>query len=231
MASRFGPQIIPRGGSGNATVPPDAPIQPPQAFVDCNTQLFQFGNANFSTIPVSRFDGTLAGNFVQFEVLLGGDPNFVVNNAGSSLPVGDINGTLSTIAGLIGIVGPGSIDLSGGTNAAPTQTQMNVSGAGTSAINGSYTQRGTASGKPFFNLVGQPDSNMAYCIVWTGTKWVILDSLGLVNYSSTDDTTLPSLATFSIDSGEIGVAPAPTLTSTNADQATLIADGWTVTTN
>lgn len=105
---------------GNATVPSDAPIQPPQAFVDCNTQLFQFGNANFSTIPVSRFDGTLAGNFVQFEVLLGGDPNFVVNNAGSSLPVGDINGILSAIAGLIGIVGPGSIDLSGGTNAAPT---------------------------------------------------------------------------------------------------------------
>lgn len=76
----------PRGGSGNATVPGNAPIQPPQAFVDNMLLVFQRGGFDFS---------------------------------GSSLNQASVDSIISTLASVSS--NPALyLDLSGGTNAAPT---------------------------------------------------------------------------------------------------------------
>lgn len=94
-------------------------------------------------------------------------------------------------------------------------SSMIVSGAGTSAANGTYTYRDQGNGKAHYNLTGQPTSLDFFTIVWIGTAWIITDGDGNSFYSSADDTEFPWQATFTIDGGigDIGDPPAPVVTA------------------
>ncbi len=60
-----------------------------------------------------------------------------------------------------------------------------------------YTQRGTAHGKPYYNMLGEADSATLSVIRWvTAAGWKVYDSGGIEIDSSTDDTATPDLATF-----------------------------------
>jgi len=48
-----------------------------------------------------------------------------------------------------------------------------VAGAGSAAANGTYTERGTFMGKPYYNLVGEADDTGQLCIRWND-EWEIL---------------------------------------------------------
>lgn len=90
--------------------------------------------------------------------------------------------------------------------AAPDSSAV-VSGAGTAEVNGTYTPRGTNSGKPYYNLVGQPDNLIVASIAWQGA-WVIWGLMGDGWYFSTDDTAFPWEAIFLEDNGD---SPAPSV--------------------
>lgn len=106
-----------------------------------------------------------------------------------------------------------SIMISTPPDAAPSNAV--VIGAGTAAVNGTYTYRGESEGKPYYNLEGQPDSVTASALVWQaagpeGAAWYITnDSEGVV-YDSLDDTAFPwEVVTWSDFSGDL---PVPTVT-------------------
>jgi hypothetical protein len=95
-----------------------------------------------------------------------------------------------------------------------TYNAVIVSGAGSSEANGTYTERGEAAGKPYYNLVGEADSTSEYAIFWDGDRWRILDFQGDSYYESNEDVEFPWLVvTWSI--ADIGELPPPTLTPTN----------------
>lgn len=228
------------GAGGNATVPPDAPIQPPQAFVD-NVTKFQ-PNFNLNTgnvVDISNQGITFietADNGLVFKWAYSvgnsmGTPN--LNASGNALTLAVVDALLASFVANIGTFGgsgPGILDLSGGTNAAPTQDTAVVSGSGTPEADGTYTDRGASGGKRFYTLVGQANNNSNFCIVWSGSaRWEIWGATDLL-YTSTDDTQFPWQATFVSGVGT-GVDPAPTASSTNSSQAALITAGWTITTN
>ena len=71
-------------------------------------------------------------------------------------------------------------------------TDMIVSGAGTTAVNGTYVESGTANGKPYYTFG-------SYNLTWVNSQWRIRIS-SLVRYLSTDDVATPDLATFTITS-------------------------------
>lgn len=85
-----------------------------------------------------------------------------------------------------------------------------VAGAGTGAANGTYTERGTSAGYPFYNLVGQPDDPDAYATARNiAGSWAILDSNSYTLYgSNTTTATSPWLTTYS---AAVGSPPAPTV--------------------
>jgi len=86
-----------------------------------------------------------------------------------------------------------------------------VSGAGTIAANGIYTARGTQSGKPYYNLLGQPNDPGAYSIVYTGSVWSITgEPIGGLSYYVSPATVadFPWLVTFAEQDGD---SPAPTV--------------------
>lgn len=95
----------------------------------------------------------------------------------------------------------------------PSNPSAVVSGAGSTAANGTYTPRGTQDGKPYYNLVGQPDSLNNFVISWVSTTtWQMTDFNGNPIYFSNDDVAFPWLATWETDEGQGGVPPAPTVT-------------------
>lgn len=129
MASRSGPQIIPRGGSGNATVPPDAPIQPPQSFVDyyplvvaaISSDNLDLSNKGITYILGGKSGATSSSfGIVQWTVNEAdtiGNP--VITLSGNALA--SVNEILSSlVADPVALAADGTLDLSGGTNAAPT---------------------------------------------------------------------------------------------------------------
>lgn len=87
-----------------------------------------------------------------------------------------------------------------------------VSGAGSSAVNGTYTERGTYSGKAYYNLVGQPDNVEQYAISWVSDGWWLIHGPVLNDelYISFDDVATPDLAIFDVNLGD---SPAPTVTA------------------
>lgn len=108
---------------GNATVPSDAPIQPPQAFVDNALALKSFDGLTLSNKGITYFSGTLlydgsigyypvADSFGSRDVLLDGN----------ALSAASVNSILAAAALYESDYAPGdgALDLSGGTNAAPT---------------------------------------------------------------------------------------------------------------
>jgi len=87
-----------------------------------------------------------------------------------------------------------------------------VSGAGTAEANGTYTVRGTINGKPYYNIIGSPDSEFSFSIVWGEERWTIFDEFDAF-YESFEDTDFPWESTPWVKSNADD--PAPTLTPTN----------------
>ena len=85
---------------------------------------------------------------------------------------------------------------------------MIVSGAGTTAVNGTYVEIGTYNGKPTY-YKGEESS-----IYWTGSSWFIWDSLNYDEkaYVSNDNVATPDLCTTWTATG-IGALPVPTVTA------------------
>lgn len=81
-----------------------------------------------------------------------------------------------------------------------------VSGAGTSAVNGTYLVDGTFNGKTRYTLVGGVTG--ANSIAWYGTTWQIVSTTG--QYTSFNDVAYPWLVTSWLTSG--GSNPVPTVT-------------------
>ena len=84
---------------------------------------------------------------------------------------------------------------------------VTVSGAGTSEANGTYTYEGEEYGKPYYSLGSQ-------IIVWIDFAGYKLWNLNGW-YQSTDDVATPDLVT-TWNVVNDGIAPVPTVTSTNA---------------
>jgi hypothetical protein len=107
-------------------------------------------------------------------------------------------------------------DLVQSSTARPTlqiTTPVIVSGAGTSAANGTYTYRGQAFGRAYYNLVGQLDDPTSAAMVWNGdAAWNIYDIGGanVLYQSSNGDVAFPWLAVFAPFDGS---SPAPTVTA------------------
>lgn len=113
------------GGGGNATVPNDAPIQPAQAFVDAfggeiSSGLFaKAGRYIFSNSGIESLNADeIFAAFLNGEVI----DDLIVLLDGNALDTQSIDGVLSVLgAGQAANGGaPGYLDLSGGTNAAPS---------------------------------------------------------------------------------------------------------------
>lgn len=130
IGSKFG------GVSGNAIVPLDAPIQPPQAFVDAMSG-FCNGAAGFdaSNLGIAHLSSNAVSTFTQYWVILDAWYNTFVsqqnppalNLSGNALDQATVDLVLdhlnvfvaySTAGG--GPAVPVTVDLSGGTNADPT---------------------------------------------------------------------------------------------------------------
>jgi hypothetical protein len=88
-------------------------------------------------------------------------------------------------------------------------SDVRVENAGSFEQNGVYTKRGFHNGKPYYNLVGKPDSLTEYGIAWYldgGGYWDM--TLEESWYFSGDDTEYPWQAQFEVSNGE---DPAPTV--------------------
>lgn len=94
---------------------------------------------------------------------------------------------------------------------APSSATAVVAGAGTSAANGVYTYRGFTSGKPYYNLVGQPDDSGKSAITENNNPGHnIYSSQGATLYEATDDVAFPwQSSEWFADSG---AEPPPTVT-------------------
>jgi hypothetical protein len=93
-----------------------------------------------------------------------------------------------------------------GETAAPSSVL--VSGAGSEIVNGVYTERGTQSGKPYYNLVGEPNDLFIFSIFWSGV-WAIYEADD-IGYVSEEDVEFPwQVTSWSVANLE---APAPTIT-------------------
>lgn len=88
-----------------------------------------------------------------------------------------------------------------------------VAGAGTAAVNGTYTPRGVHDGKPYYNLEGLPDDPTLGAITWYdgAVGWFIFDNLAGDNtYYSNEAVDFPwEVTTWSLSDG---IEPAPTVT-------------------
>lgn len=98
-----------------------------------------------------------------------------------------------------------------------------VSGAGSSAADGTYTHRGEEDGKPYYTLVGVPDNNTGeLSIFWNGSVWGISNQFVEFYYESGEDVEFPWLVeTWQIS--DIGEGSAPTVTEI-PPQSPTIAD-------
>ena len=124
----------------------------------------------------------------------------------------------SGVSGTSGLVGT-----SGFSGAAPASNPSAiVSGAGTSAANEEYTPRGTFNGKPYYNLVGQPDSTSQNAVVYDGDQWNIRDAADSLYNTSSSSAAFPWLdSSWTINEG---AGPAPSVAS-SATTAVVAASG------
>jgi len=90
-----------------------------------------------------------------------------------------------------------------------------VSGAGSTEVNGTYTERGEYDGKPYYNLVGELDDIYFSSILWEEGIWYIYDFTGSDFYESLENVSFPWLVEEWDWREANGVPPAPTLTPTN----------------
>lgn len=225
------------GGSGNATVPGDAPIQPPQGWVGAMRILNELPNTsvlNFASLGITSISSfTWLLNYGQINDTTGPlQPTFA----------GNLFGTATTDAILAFFADPANgfltapgltLDVSNQTPPAPpTQDAPRLSGGGSATNNGDYTRRGTLHGKPFYNLVGQPDDPTKSAIAYTDSGidsvWQIFDLDGVLVYQS-GTTSLPAVqATYSVAS--VPATPVPTIVGyANSDVQSLTDAGCTVT--
>lgn len=97
-----------------------------------------------------------------------------------------------------------------------------VQAAGTTSINGTYTFRGTFSGKPYYNLVGLPDDPTTQSIAWnlSGTsEWEITDVVSVSAYVSSDAVSFPyDVTTWVIGDPTSGLAPVPIVSQYQVSQ-------------
>lgn len=100
-----------------------------------------------------------------------------------------------------------------------------VSGAGSSAVNGTYTYRGENIGKPYYNLAGEPDNVDQSTVVWIGDRWQILDVFQTETYESLEDVEFPWLVETWLVAG-IGPNPVPTVIEVPAPSP--ISNYWTL---
>jgi hypothetical protein len=87
-----------------------------------------------------------------------------------------------------------------------------VANAGSTSVNGTYTERGVVDGKSYYNLVGQSNSTSLNVIRWETDTWILYDGSGTPMYSSTQNTAFPWLAT--VWSDDNGSTPVPSFNST-----------------
>jgi len=81
-----------------------------------------------------------------------------------------------------------------------------VSEAGSSTINGVYSFRGTHNAKPYYNLLGEPNSTASYAISNNGATWDIYN-IDDTAYTSSDNPAFPfDVVTWTVD---VGTAPIP----------------------
>lgn len=98
------------------------------------------------------------------------------------------------------------------SGAAPLASVI-VSGAGTGAADGTYTERGTENDRPYYNLVGEPDSPLASAVSWNGELWGIWAANTTPYYTNDyEDVAFPwQSAGFTNGEGS-GDLPNPTVT-------------------
>lgn len=89
-----------------------------------------------------------------------------------------------------------------------------VSGAGTSACDGTYLEAGVYNGRPWYQLVGGSASDPVTgdSVYWTGTTWDVYNTTSLGGgkaYDSSDDVAFPWLASFAVN---VGDTPVPSIT-------------------
>lgn len=85
-----------------------------------------------------------------------------------------------------------------------------VSNAGSSVVNETYSYRGLYDGKPYYNVIGQPDDPFSSSIFWLVNEWEITGPGGGVYYLSGDAVDRPSqVSSWVVDGGN---KPAPTVT-------------------
>ncbi len=109
--------------AGNATVPENAPILPPQALVDAFRTVFtggapEYGNDSIKLTNrgITHFDPTVI--FERWNRI--SNNTCAIDLSGNAIPEGEINAILAAVADDYDFGDPQAIDLSGGTNAAPT---------------------------------------------------------------------------------------------------------------
>lgn len=99
-----------------------------------------------------------------------------------------------------------------------------VSGAGTTTVNGTFTERGSVNGYPYYNLLGEVDSTTVYVIkhdpTGLGSRWRIYGPAGDDEYiaSSAGAQATPDL----VPAWSVwwGMAPVPTVTASSGGGST-----------
>ena len=118
------------GGGGNATVPVDAPIQPPQAFVDALSARVVAGDMGDAAKPLfydfqSAGITALSPAFIQSSLTSGGVFGyFILNLSDNALTASSVNAILAACVGQAGDFFDGAtLNLSGQTPPAPPTGQ------------------------------------------------------------------------------------------------------------
>lgn len=99
-----------------------------------------------------------------------------------------------------------------------------VSGAGSTEINGTYTYRGQHNTRNYWNLHGQDDSTTAYAIVWDGSTWLMTNYAGDTFYEIATSSQYPWDAAWTLPASiPRGVyVPAPAV----AQSSVIVAATW-----
>lgn len=181
------------------------------------------GSINLSNKGITSINGLWVANHVAMVAAAGLTPNFTFT--GNAIVKASVDAVLLAVdLEPTSTTKPGTLTLN--SAAIPTQNAAVVNGAGTVAVDGTYTPRGALNGKPFYTLIGQADSSTLSAISWNGSNWQIFDSSATSMYVSSEDVAAPwNVVTWVLDAG---VDSVPVVTSTNANQANLVAKGWNI---